>query len=167
MKFGFSVAGFIIFMLPMVINFVYFAYESKNKSEADKEQYNNKFLEAVEQIARILYAVVICVVISNQRLNYTSAWFYVAALFLILYYTVWSRYFLNGMNDEYLGKSFLFIPMPLAVFPVLYYISAAIWIHNWYAAAIMLFFGIAHNIISYKGIAHNIISYKNIYRKQK
>ena len=34
--------------------------------------------------------------------------------------------------------------MPLAVFPVLYFLCAAIWLHNLPAAIIMMIFGAAH-----------------------
>ena len=39
-------------------------------------------------------------------------------------------------------------PMPLAVFPVLYYLCAAIWMHNLPAAVIMVMFGAAHLTVS-------------------
>lgn len=37
-----------------------------------------------------------------------------------------------------------------AIFPVLYFIAASIWLHNYIATVIMIIFGIAHNIVSYQ-----------------
>ena len=47
-----------------------------------------------------------------------------------------------------LAKPFLFVPIPLAVFPVLYYLFAAIWVGNYPAAIVMLIFGAAHITVS-------------------
>ena len=47
-----------------------------------------------------------------------------------------------------LGKPFLFVPILLAVFPVLYYLLAAIWAGNIPAAAITAIFGAAHITVS-------------------
>lgn len=47
-----------------------------------------------------------------------------------LYYIVWIRYFIGGRDAGLLSKSFCLVPMPLAVFPVLYFICAALWLHN-------------------------------------
>lgn len=53
-----------------------------------------------------------------------------------------------GRDVALLGKPFLFVPIPLAVFPVLYYLCAAIWMSNLPAAAVMAVFGIAHIAVS-------------------
>ena len=64
-------------------------------------------------------------------------------------YIVWIRYFIGGRDVALLSKRFCLIPMPLAVFPVLYFLCAAMWVHNIPAAIIMIIFGIAHNVVSY------------------
>ena len=72
----------------------------------------------------------------------------IAALFLILYYAVWLRYFIGGRKTALLGEPFCFVPMPLAIFPVIYYLCAALWLHNLPAAALMIIFGAAHLAVS-------------------
>mgnify|MGYP003185110289 CR=1 FL=1 len=69
-------------------------------------------------------------------------------LFLALYYAVWLRYFAGGRKTELLRRAFLLVPLPLAVFPVLYYLCAAIWLHNVPAVIIMLIFDAAHITVS-------------------
>ena len=59
-----------------------------------------------------------------------------------------SAYFMGGRGISLLSCSFLFVPMPLAVFPVLYFLCAAIWLHNLPAAIIMVIFGAAHLTVS-------------------
>ena len=50
----------------------------------------------------------------------------------------------QGYGKRQLEKPFLFVPIPLAVFPMLYYLFAAIWMVNFPAAILMVIFGTAH-----------------------
>lgn len=68
MEFKFSVYGLVIFLLPMLINIVYFLLPPKNIEEEASNQ--NKILESIEQISKIAYAVVICTDISSCVSSY-------------------------------------------------------------------------------------------------
>lgn len=147
-KLGFSWIGLIVFLLPMLINIVYVILPPKNAPTTQQE--TNKILEIIEQSTRILYMLAIVFLVCKEKVDFTSIWMFVGLMFLTLYYIVWFRYFLGGRDIELLGKPFLFVPMPLAVFPVIYFICSAIWLNNYIAVLFMIIFGIAHNIISYK-----------------
>lgn len=147
MKFGVSLQGIIIFILPMIINIIYAIFPPVNALKETVQV--NKIAEFVEQATRILYMLAICFVISKKEIDYSSFWMFVGIVFLVLYYVVWIRYFMGGRDIVLLSKSFCMIPMPLAVFPVLYFLCAAIWLHNIPAAVFMIIFGVAHNIVSY------------------
>ena len=47
-----------------------------------------------------------------------------------------------------LQRAFLLVPLPLVVFPVLYYLCAALWLRNLPAVILMLIFGAAHLTVS-------------------
>ena len=147
MKVGFSWIGVIIFALPMLINIIYAIIPPVNAPKEPAQA--NKIIEFVEQTTRILYMLAVCFLVSQRKIDYGSFWFYLGIVFLVLYYIVWIRYFLGGRDVTLLSKSFCLIPMPLAVFPVLYFLCAAIWLHNIPAVIIMIIFGIAHNVVSY------------------
>ena len=153
MHFGFSWVGLIIFLLPMIINLFYVIFPPKSKGVEGDTQYK-KFpvFEAIEHSTRIAYAVILCILISNKSFNYTSPLMYISIVFLILYYIVWFRYFVGGRDAKLLGTKIMLIPMPLAVFPVLYFIFASLWMNNYIATGVMLIFGIVHNIISYQNL---------------
>lgn len=85
---------------------------------------------------------------SREPIEPRSVWLFLAALFLLLYYAVWVRYFAGGRKIALLRCAFLFVPMPLVVFPVLYFLCVAIWLHNLPAAIIMVIFGAAHLTVS-------------------
>ena len=105
-------------------------------------------MEIVEQVSRIAYLLGVTLLVSRRPVSWRSAWLFLAAVFLILYYAVWIRYFALGREIALLKRAFLFVPMPLAVFPVLYFLCAAVWLHNVPAVIPMVIFGAAHWTVS-------------------
>ena len=146
LKVSFSWIGLVIFALPMLINIVYVMFPPAGKAEQPAAV--THWIEIVEQISRIAYLFAVTLLVSRETLSFRSVWFSLAAVFLVLYYAVWLRYFMGGREIALLSRSFLFVPMPLAVFPVLYYLCAAIWLHNLPAVIIMVIFGAAHLTVS-------------------
>lgn len=146
LKLSFSWVGLVIFALPMLINIVYVMFPPAGKAEQPAAV--THWVEIVEQISRIAYLFAVTLLVSRDKLSFRSVWLYLAAAFLVLYYAVWLRYFMGGREIALLSRSFLFVPMPLAVFPVLYFLCAAIWLHNLPAAIIMVIFGAAHLAVS-------------------
>ncbi len=148
LKLSFSWVGLVIFALPMVINIFYVIFPPANKSE--KQEKSAKWIEIIEQVSRILYLLAVTFLVSENALDVCSFWLYLAAFFLILYYAVWVRYFAGGRRTELLNRAFLFVPMPLAIFPVLYFLCAAVWMSNIPAVVIMMVFGASHLDVSIK-----------------
>lgn len=146
LKLSFSWIGLVIFALPMLINIAYVMFPPAGKAEQTAAVTHG--VEIVEQISRIAYLFAVTLLVSRETLSFRSVWFSLAAVFLILYYAVWLRYFMGGREIALLSRSYLFVPMPLTVFPVLYFLCAAIWLHNLPAAIIMVIFGAAHLAVS-------------------
>lgn len=146
LKVSFSWIGLVIFALPMLINIAYVLFPPAGKAEQPAAV--THWIEIVEQISRIAYLFAVTLLVSWETLSFRSVWFSLAAVFLVLYYAVWLRYFMGGREIALLSRSFLFVPMPLTVFPVLYFLCAAIWLHNLPAAIIMVIFGAAHLTVS-------------------
>ena len=146
LKISFSWIGLVVFALPMLINIAYAVFPPTEKVEQTAAV--TRWVEVVEQVSRIAYLFAIVILVSREPVRFRGVWFYLAALFLILYYAVWIRYFAGGREIALLNRAFLFVPIPLAVFPVLYFLCAAIWLHNIPAAVIMAIFGAAHLTVS-------------------
>lgn len=104
----------------------------------------------MENVSRIVYLILLTFLVSKNSLDLKSVWLYVSAAFLALYYATWIRYFIGGRKIALLNKSFLLVPILLAVFPVLYFLCAAIRMSNIPAAIDMLIFGAAHIAVSIK-----------------
>lgn len=143
---AFSWRGLAAFALPMLVNIAYCAFPPSEKSDTSVNV--PRWLERVEQVSRIAYLFAMTLLVSRKPVSVRSAWFWLAAAFLALYYAVWARYFLGGRKIALLNRAFLFVPMPLAVFPVAYFLCAALWLHNLPAAGILLIFGAAHLTVS-------------------
>lgn len=150
--FGFSWTGLIVFLLPMIINIFYAVFPPTGKNKDIFK--NNKYpvLESVEQISRIVYVILICVLVSNKPLNYRNPLMFVSGTFLLFYIIVYVRYFIGGRKADLLAESFLMISQPVSVFPVLYFLFAALWMDNPLAALVMVVFGVAHNIVVYRNL---------------
>lgn len=146
MKLSFSWVGLVVFALPMLINVAYAIFPPTG----DVGQVKNvtKWVEVIENVSRIVYLVLMTFLVNKDAPHYLNVWLVLAVIFLILYYLVWIRYFIGKRDVALLAKPFLFVPIPLAIFPVLYYLFAAIWVGNYPAAIVMLIFGAAHITVS-------------------
>lgn len=146
LKISFSWIGLVVFALPMLINLVYAALPPAGEPQPPAPV--TRWVEIVEQASRIAYLLAVTFLVSRTPVSVRSTWFFLAVAFLLLYYAVWIRYFVFGWHVALLERMFLFVPMPLAVFPVLYFLCAALWLHNVPAAVLMVIFGATHLTVS-------------------
>lgn len=146
MKLSFSWVGLVVFALPMLINIAYVLFPPAGEAASSKNV--SHWVEIIETVSRIAYLILLTFLVNQNTLKPRSAWLVIAVAFLVLYYLVWIRYFIGGRNVALLGRSFLFVPIPLAIFPVAYYLCAAIWMGNIPAAVAMVVFGAAHITVS-------------------
>lgn len=146
LKISFSWIGLVVFALPMLINLVYAALPPAGEPQPPAPV--TRWVEIVEQASRIAYLLAVTFLVSRTPVSVRSTWFFLAVAFLLLYYAVWIRYFVFRWHVALLERMFLFVPMPLAVFPVLYFLCAALWLHNVPAAVLMVIFGATHLTVS-------------------
>lgn len=145
LKISFSWIGLVVFALPMLINIAYAVFPPVGKVEQAAVTH---WVEVIEQVSRMAYLAAVTLLVSREPVSTRSIWLWLALLFLILYYTAWIRYFAGGREINLLNQAFLLVPMPLEVFPVLYFLCAAIWLQNAPAAVIMVVFDAAHLTVS-------------------
>ena len=146
LKISFSWIGLVVFALPMLISLVYAAFPPAGEPQPPAPV--TRWVEIVEQASRIAYLLAVTFLVSRTPVSVRSTWFFLAGAFLLLYYAVWIRYFVFGRDVALLERVFLFVPMPLAVFPVLCFLCAALWLHNVPAAVLMVIFGATHLTVS-------------------
>ena len=149
---GFSLRGFLVVMLAMLPNILYGILPKNNIT--DVQTTPSILLEQMENIARVLF-IIFFVVIVNKKIEYNKPAYIIGmVIFLLLFYYLWGRYFMNGNDVSYLGKNLWGIPVPIAVFPVVYFTFAALWLHNIPAVIAVVVFGICHIVNAFSTLQH-------------
>lgn len=137
--FGFSWKGFIVFLLPMVPNIFYFLIPASDVS-ANKIN-THLILDILEHGSQAIFIFMLIFVISKQTSKILCPYTISMAIILIFYYVLWIFCFT--------GKANLVILLGMAVLPVVYFILAEMWLHNYLAIIPTALFGILHVIITY------------------
>lgn len=144
---GFSWRGILVVALAMLPNILYGILSKNNMPKTQIEP--NQFLAMIENGSRMLFIVFFIAVYNKNQVNNKPILLIGMAVFLLIYYYLWGRYFVNGRDVAYLGKNLWIIPIPMAIFPILYFVFAALWLNNIPAVIALAFFAIGHCVNSY------------------
>lgn len=144
---GFSWRGVLITALVLLPN-ILFMLLPKTNMPSDIHG-SSRYIDILEHTARILYFALIIFSTGKASVIYTSPFLYIALCSLLIYYILWLRYFLNGMDYHCLFDTVLHIPLPMAVFPILFLLASAIWLKNIPSAITAMLFAAGHLINSY------------------
>ena len=68
---------------------------------------------------------------------------------LVFYYVGWIRYLIFGRDEVYFYRSMLGFPIPMAVFPVLYFFVSAILINSVWLLLFTVILGIGHITVTW------------------
>jgi len=87
------------------------------------------------------------------RINCSTTLDFVSLLTIIItlsfYYVCWARYLIEGRSEELFYKSALNIPLPMAVMPVIYFISASILLGSIWLMIFAILLGVGHITVSW------------------
>lgn len=142
MNINFSLNALVIIILVMAPNIIYFIKPPTNIPESLGSRI--KIIERIENISRIISFILLLFLSRKPDANLINPWVVGMLIFLLLYFVLWGRYFYNGCSYSLLGKSFLSIPMPMAIFPICCFICAAFWLDCFPAVIVLVVFGISH-----------------------
>lgn len=137
--FGFSLRGFIIFLLPMIPNIFYFLIPAADAS--GKNVNSHLILDIFEHGSQAVFFFLLIFVIRIETFEILSPYTIGMAIMLILYYILWIFYFTGKVN--------LVILLGMAILPVVYFILGEMWLHIYIAVIPTVLFGIVHVIITY------------------
>lgn len=148
---GYSLSGFVravlIFAVLMLPNILYFVLPKMN--ETQWQPHTATVFTFFETYLRIAYFAVLFVVTPTHEVRKSPVTLIVAIVGIVLYYVCWAIYFSHQMDAVYLLKPFLGIPVPLAIFPVIFLVFIALWMNSYLLAGCGLLFGIGHIVNSY------------------
>ncbi|MDF2474246.1 MAG: hypothetical protein K0R21_2028, partial [Anaerocolumna sp.] len=138
-SFGFSLKGFIIFLLPMIPNLFYFLAPAASKFGGNVK--NHFILDILEHGSQAVFFFMIIFLIRKQTLDFICSFSVGMVIALLVYYVLWILLFT--------GQSNLVILITMAILPVIYFILAEIWLNNYLAIIPTALFGIVHAFITY------------------
>jgi len=142
-----SIRGMIILIILMLPNILFAVLPVKGVPHKTEDA--GAFLNFLEQSMRIAYFAVLIFGTNNNKINSQKLVMIGMIVCIVIYYLLWLRYFINGRENILLFKKILGIPVPMAVFPVLFLILAGFWLNSIWLIVIGILFGIGHVLNSY------------------
>lgn len=123
---GFSMVGTVTAVLMLFPSIIFFIkFPPKNVPSDIKDA--PTFFTILEKIGQAsCFALMIA---SNDyfKLDNINIFMILMIICILIYYGIWIRYVVQGQEFYLIWKPFLFIPIPLAVFPVCAFGFAALW----------------------------------------
>ena len=123
---GFSYVGLIYLLMLFIPNIIWTKRQPDGYADLAKKE--NKILLVFERVGQVL-VVISAVMFSNYNPTSFSAWstWLIVSFFLMLIYEIaWIRYFIKPTLKNFYGR-FLFIPIPLALLPVVAFLLLGIY----------------------------------------
>lgn len=136
---GFSWKGFLVVMLPMLPNILFFLYPDAITSGNTVK--SHQVLDIIEHGSQVIFIAFLLFYKSKQEVPFRSNYVLGMLIFLVSYYVLWVLLF--G------GKKSLIVLLCMAIFSVIYFILAEIWLHNYIAIIFTMIFGFVHVMITY------------------
>ena len=139
---GFSLKGFLAFMLVMIPNVIWMIVPpSNNPIAANSAMY--PLFDIITGISKAMMITLLIILIPKKNRHGKGKKIYIKfALFcLVIYYVMWILYYAGIINPWML--------VGMAVFPSAYFIFVELWLNNYIAITPSAFFGIAHIAITF------------------
>jgi hypothetical protein len=136
---GFSLKGLIVFLLTMIPNLFYFWLPKTVDRMTNVKKH--PVLDMVEHGCQGIFILLLIFLVSGKASPVLSPYTPLLGIILILYFILWFYFFT--------GRKILPILLGLAILPVIYFILAEIWLHNFPAVIPTAIFGLTHVIITY------------------
>ena len=139
LSFNFSMAGFLLVLLPILPNVLYFIFLEKFGSETSPN--SHRTLDMIEHGAQFIFIGLLIFFEPINQPVISMSLVSIIALFLIFYYLLWGLLFL--------GRKTLTILLAMSIVPVIYFILGAILLRNFLAIIPMIISLIFHVLITY------------------
>lgn len=139
---GFSYVGFIYLLMLTIPNLIW----TKNQPQGYSPQNENKVLLMFERVGQILVTCfsLIFTDLNVRQFTSWSIWFIVSFLLMLVYEFWWIRYFKSEKTLQDFYSSFLGIPFPGAILPVVAFFLLSIYGKVYLLSIAVIILGIGH-----------------------
>ena len=157
----------IILILPSIL--IATIFKPKNKIKDNKIEITKleNIFSIIENFSRIGIIVTLCLSKNSFDILKADVWFGIMIFFFILYYELFIKYIVNGREYDFLYKPFMYIKVPMAIFPAMGLIFAGIWGKNILLIILSIIFAITHIYNAYKYYIRNFNDKNNIKKDEK
>ncbi|MFC4322999.1 hypothetical protein [Litchfieldia salsa] len=140
-RFGFSLNGFIVFLLAIVPNIIWVIVPPTNNPIAGNSA-SIPIFDIVVHVSQFIMILLLISVIRKESKNkkYIRVYIGLASFCLAGYYALWISYYAGILSP--------WIYVGLAVLPSIYFISAELWLKNYVAIIPSVVFGLTHILIT-------------------
>lgn len=163
----FGVLIAIVLLLPSILLTTVFKPKNIRKDNKKKISKIENIFKVVENISRIGVLVTLCVSRNSFDILKADLWFGIMLFFFILYYELFIRYVINGRAQKLLYAPFMYVKVPMALFPTLGTIFAAIWGKNIVLLIFGIIFALTHVYNAYKYYIRNFVEYRDLYDENR
>lgn len=147
MMFGFSWQGLILVLLPLLPNLVFFLLPAP--VTANKLKDGGLFINIIEHGGRIVFYILMIFLINKNPIPGQVFFSIGMGACLLVYLILWGRYFFQGRKFNLLFDKVIGIPIPMAIFPIFFYLFSTICLGNYFACLALAIFAVGHIINSW------------------
>lgn len=139
--------GILVVLLLLLPNLLFCIFPPQNTPQTSNSvPVVFTIMEQVGRIACFIVPIVFGKKIAEQKNSYLVILMVVC---LLIYYICWILYLANGREYYDLFKPIGFIPIPMAIFPLMYLILLGIWAKSPFFIAPAILFSIGHIVVSW------------------
>ncbi|AIQ20478.1 hypothetical protein H70357_30075 [Paenibacillus sp. FSL H7-0357] len=143
---GLHYKGFLISLLILLPNILLLRFAPRSIPKLTSTSILFTVFERIGQITCFVLPILYGRKIAEQPIDYITL---LMGICLIIYYLCWIRFFGGGREFSLLFKPLGPIPIPMALFPMLYFILLAYWLHSYLFVVPALIFSIGHFVNSW------------------
>lgn len=144
---GLHAQGFIISLLVLLPNLIFIFFQPRGvPGSLDSVPLVFTLLERAGQITCLMMPILFGRLLAAQSFGLPAA---LMALCMLVYYGCWVRYYRSGRAFAMLFKPWLGIPVPMAVFPALYFLLLGVWLQSWLFVVPACLFAAGHLVNSW------------------
>ncbi len=143
---GLHLKGFILPLLVLLPNLLLIFFAPHNIPKTVSPPFIFTLFERIGQVTCFTLPIVFGTKVAEQPINFLT---WLMLICLIIYYLCWIRFFWSGREFAVLFKTLGFIPIPMAIFPILYFILLAVWLNSSLFAVPAILFAIGHFVTSW------------------
>ncbi|WP_340025319.1 hypothetical protein MHI24_09105 [Paenibacillus sp. FSL K6-1096] len=144
---GLHLVGFIIPILVLLPNLIFILFPPRDTPKSlPSSPLIFTLLERAGQAACFTLPIVFGRLIASQPPGLAAI---CMALCLLIYYGCWGRYYWSGRTFAVLFQPWLGIPVPMSVFPALYFLLLGAWVQSWLFVVPACLFTVGHLVNSW------------------